>query len=173
MRPLFRFFSMLGLFVIFFIEGIVVELTCFVLATSERTRNRIKAELVSRYAIRGLYFLSINLDSNLPAKPIKGLMVSNHISYIDVLVLAAIQPSLFITSVEVKNSLGLGWIVKVAGCLFVERRSRAFLGAETKEIRKAIWGGTPVVLFPEGTTSEGKDILTCRPALFQSAIDTG
>ena len=134
-----------------------------------------RALRIQRHSGRMLRLLDIrteirNLPENLPAG-LTGLVVCNHLSYIDVLVMARTFPALFITSMEVKHSSGLGQITRLAGCLFVERRSRAGLGVETGSIAKVLHSGTTVVLFPEGTSTNGSGVLPFRAALYQAAID--
>ena len=130
------------------------------------------ANRIADYSTRALRILGIRtylLD--MPPEIRSGLIVANHLSYVDVLVLSRVAPFLFVTSVEVKHSFGLGLITRLAGCLFVERRSRTQLKSESSRIEEVLASRIPVVLFPEGTSSDGSDVLPFRPALFQSAID--
>ncbi len=99
------------------------------------------------------------------------LIVSNHLSYLDVLIMATIYPGCFVTSVEIKNTPFLGHICRLAGCLFVERRSRSGLGAEVQEIKDALLDGTNVVIFPEATSTNGESVLRFKRPLFQAVID--
>ena len=126
--------------------------------------------MISKYSSWILNALEIVIQTN-QVTINNGLIVSNHLSYVDALVISKIYPSLFITSVEIKNSIGLGWITKLAGCVFVERRNRNKLESDTSNIQDILTKGTPVVLFPEGTSTNGSEILKFRPALFQSAIN--
>ena len=133
----------------------------------KKTANRI-----ADYSNRALRILGIRTYLvDMPPEIKSGLIVANHLSYLDVLVLSRVAPFLFITSVEVKHSFGLGLITRLAGCLFVERRSRTHLRSESSRIEEVLASRIPVVLFPEGTSSNGADVLPFRPALFQSAID--
>lgn len=100
------------------------------------------------------------------------LLVSNHVSYTDILILAAIVPTVFVTSVEVRDSPFLGWLAKSAGCLFVERRKRSSLKNDLPELQELLVQGFNVVLFPEGTTSNGKAVLPFRNSLVSSALTT-
>jgi len=100
------------------------------------------------------------------------LIVSNHLSYIDVLIIASHFPSAFVTSVEMRDTPFLGHIAKLGGCLFVERRSRANLSQEIKELTNGLLSGINVAIFPEATSSDGKEVLRFRRPLFQAAIDS-
>jgi 1-acyl-sn-glycerol-3-phosphate acyltransferase len=99
-----------------------------------------------------------------------GLVVSNHLSYIDVLVISSLLPSVFITSVELKHTSVLGALARFGGCLFVERRKPADLKREIKEIAGVLAEGIPVVLFPEGTTSNGDRVHVFKKSLFDASV---
>lgn len=101
------------------------------------------------------------------------LIASNHMSYLDVLVLAAKFPGLFVTSVEVRDMPFLGLLSRLGGCLYVERRSREGLSSEVREISSALSQGLSVLLFPEATSTNADQVLRFRRPLFQAAIDAG
>ena len=167
-----KFLHCMGLFFVFLVSALIEELIWNMSGTSFAELQRRRALRISWHSDRMLRLLGIRTQIlKVPAKLPAGLIVCNHLSYIDVLVLSRAFPGLFITSVEVKRSLGLGQITRLAGCLFVERRNRAGLGDETASIAKTLRSGTSVVLFPEGTSTDGKEIRPFRPALFQAAID--
>jgi 1-acyl-sn-glycerol-3-phosphate acyltransferase len=95
------------------------------------------------------------------------LIIANHVSYVDVLVLSALVPSVFITSVELKHTPLLGLLAASGGSLFVERRKPAGLKQEIDTIGRVLRQGFRVVLFPEGTTSNGDRV---HPSLFDAAV---
>ena len=101
------------------------------------------------------------------------LVVSNHVSYVDILVIASLRPSIFITSIELRNTFPLGMLAWFGGSIFVERRSPAGLKKEIRDIESAMRDGQSVVLFPEGTTSDGETVRPFRNSLFTAAIATG
>jgi len=163
------FFTLIGLFIA---ESILA--TVFRRIQDQNTEKHYKktANRIADYSNRALKILGIRtylFDAPLEIR--SGLIVANHLSYVDVLVLSRVAPFLFITSVEVKHSFGLGLITRLAGCLFVERRNKQQLKLESSTIERVLQSKTPVVLFPEGTSSDGSGVLPFRPALFQSAID--
>lgn len=167
-----KFVRCFGLFGAFMGEALIQELLWKCTRTPfDELQNR-RALRISRYSDRLLRLLGIRTHiRNLPPSLAPGLIVSNHLSYIDVLVMARTFPALFITSVEVRHSAGLGQITRLAGCLFVERRSRTGLGQETSSIARVLQSRTSVVLFPEGTSTNGAEVRPFRAALYQAAID--
>jgi 1-acyl-sn-glycerol-3-phosphate acyltransferase len=98
------------------------------------------------------------------------LIVSNHLSYLDILIIAANFPSSFVTSVEIKETPGLGLITRWAGCLFVERRSKENIHNEISEITEALKNGLNVTIFPEATSTNGESVLRFRSPLYNAAI---
>jgi len=100
------------------------------------------------------------------------LIVANHLSYIDVLVISSLVPSVFITSVELKNTALLGALARLSGSIFVERRRPSGLKRELEDIAAALGQGLPVALFPEGTTSNGDRVQPFKNALFAAAVLT-
>ena len=100
------------------------------------------------------------------------LIISNHLSYIDVLVLCSLVPAVFVTSVELKHTAIIGLLARLSNSLFVERRSPAGLKREIEDIALVLGQGFPVVLFPEGTTSNGDRVHQFKHSLFDAAIAT-
>lgn len=103
----------------------------------------------------------------------RSLVVANHVSYLDVFVLAAIRPMLFISSVELSRKLFVGHISRLGGTVFVERRKNRNLREEINNIASVLDQGFTLVLFPEATTSDGTGLLPFKPSLFEAAIKSG
>jgi len=98
------------------------------------------------------------------------LVVSNHLSYVDILAISSLMPVVFITSVDLKNTFLLGTLSKFGGSVFIERRNAAGLKKEIESITRVLGHGFTVALFPEGTTSNGEYVQPFKNALFESAI---
>lgn len=92
---------------------------------------------------------------------------------LDILVISSLHPTLFITSVDMRQTWGLGFLTEMGGCLYVERRSRSKLNKEIEEIRLALKQGFSVVLYPEGTSSNGERVLPFKKSLLTAAAGTG
>lgn len=101
-----------------------------------------------------------------------GLLVSNHLSYLDVMVLSAIAPSVFVSKDEVKNWPVFGWFARLAGTIFVHRGRRMRTRQTADEIAAALDRGLRVVLFPEGTSSGGDTVLPFKSSLLDPVIRT-
>ncbi|MEK6742371.1 MAG: lysophospholipid acyltransferase family protein [Nitrospirota bacterium] len=131
------------------------------------------------FARLGLRLLGIRVHSRrlkrkgLRQRRTNYLIISNHLTYADILVVASLMPSVFITSVELKQTFPLGLFAWLGGCLFVERRSRAGLKGEIEDIATVLGQGTSVALFPEGTTSNGDTVQPFKNSLITAAITAG
>lgn len=101
--------------------------------------------------------------------PPGGLLVSNHLSYLDVMVLAALAPSVFVAKREVKHWPVFGWFARMAGTVFVDREKRTQTRQTTDEIEAALGHGVVVILFPEGTSSNGRMVLPFKSSLLEPA----
>ncbi len=101
------------------------------------------------------------------------LIVGNHMSYLDMIVLAAIRPSVFVTSVDMGATFFLGTMAEIGGALFVERRHRSRIGYDIAQIRHTLEEGLDVTLFPEGTSGNGDGVLPFKRSLLTAALDSG
>lgn len=100
------------------------------------------------------------------------LLLCNHLSYLDVVLLAAVHPSAFVTSREVQQSGLQGWLARAGGAVFVERRRRTQVAEQIGQVAEALRDGLPLVLFPEGTSGDGRAVLPFRSSLLQAALDS-
>jgi 1-acyl-sn-glycerol-3-phosphate acyltransferase len=93
------------------------------------------------------------------------LILSNHVSWLDICVIGALNPVVFIAKSEVARWPVFGWLARLQRTIFIDRQARHKTGAATREIGDRLLGGDAVVLFAEGTSSDGIRILPFRSAL--------
>ena len=105
--------------------------------------------------------------------PESGLLVSNHLGYLDILAISAATPAVFVSKSEVRGWPLFGWLAALAGTVFIERTRRTHVGAVNREIQAALAEGVLVVVFPEGTSSNGEAILPFRSPLLEPALAGG
>jgi 1-acyl-sn-glycerol-3-phosphate acyltransferase len=98
----------------------------------------------------------------------KGLLASNHLSYLDILVLGAMAPTVFVAKCEVRSWPLFGWFARMAGTIFVRRDRRRDTVRVNSEIVRALEEKVLVVLFPEGTSSDGQTVLPFKSPLLAS-----
>ena len=102
--------------------------------------------------------------------PVSGLVVANHISWLDILVINAALPVRFVSKSEVKNWPLLGKLVVNAGTLMIERASRRDAMRVVHHMADDLRLGHRVAIFPEGTTHDGSAVLPFHANLIQAAI---
>jgi 1-acyl-sn-glycerol-3-phosphate acyltransferase len=93
------------------------------------------------------------------------LILANHASWLDIIVITALTPAVFVAKKEVAGWPIFGWLAKLQRTVFIDRERRHRTGAATQEIAERLNGGDAVVLFAEGTSSDGNRILPFRSAL--------
>ncbi|OCW55902.1 lysophospholipid acyltransferase family protein [Hoeflea olei] len=101
------------------------------------------------------------------ARPL--LLVSNHVSWKDILVLGSVADVVFIAKSEVRTWPLLGWLARLQRSVFVERQQRRKTGAQVSEVSQRLIAGEVVVLFAEGTTSDGNRVMPFNASLFGAA----
>ncbi|TXT18635.1 MAG: 1-acyl-sn-glycerol-3-phosphate acyltransferase, partial [Planctomycetota bacterium] len=97
--------------------------------------------------------------------PVSGCLVSNHLSYLDIVVLGAAQPLVFVAKSEVAQWPVLGWLAQAGGTLFIERARRADVKRVSESMAYSVKQGAVVAFFPEGTSSDGQSVLPFRSSL--------
>jgi len=119
--------------------------------------------------IVGRLSMQVTVSGSLPTG---GLVVSNHLSYLDILFYASVMPCIFVSKSEVLSWPLFGILARCGGTIFVERSRAHGVDETAREIADALTAGVPVVLFPEGTSTDGSTVLPLRTALLQPAIAT-
>ncbi len=99
------------------------------------------------------------------------LYVMNHISWFDIPALASQQPLHFLSKAEVKSWPLIGWFTERAGTLFIQRGVAGAAQNSLDEITQCLESGGSVVVFPEGTTTDGAGLKNFHGRLLQAAID--
>jgi 1-acyl-sn-glycerol-3-phosphate acyltransferase len=93
------------------------------------------------------------------------LILSNHVSWLDICVIGARAPVVFVAKSEVAQWPVFGWLARLQRTIFIERERRQKTGASAREIGDRMLSGDAVVLFAEGTSSDGTRVLPFRSAL--------
>ena len=106
--------------------------------------------------------------------PAGGAVVSNHLSYLDILLYSSVQPFVMVAKTEVRGWPLLGWLTAQAGTVYVERGGGPkTYGRVNAAMAEAYGSGLPVLFFPEGTTTDGAGVLPFRRGLFHSVLNNG
>lgn len=105
--------------------------------------------------------------------PAQCLIASNHISWLDIFVISARFPAVFVAKSEIRGWPLIGLLCARAGTIFIERGRRTSARQAGRQLASALLEGRAVSIFPEGTTTDGLQVAVFHRALFQPAIDTG
>ncbi|WP_281645647.1 lysophospholipid acyltransferase family protein [Parendozoicomonas sp. Alg238-R29] len=97
------------------------------------------------------------------------LMACNHISWMDIPILATSVPFHFLAKSEIRKWPIIGWLAAVTGTLFI-RRGSGDSWSITRQLSNYLSQGNSILFFPEGTTSDGSKVLPFHSRLFESAI---
>lgn len=111
----------------------------------------------------------ITVDGKPPAEG--HLVVANHVSWLDIFVLLSVQPARFVAKAEIRSWPIAGWMADALGTFYI-RRGRGGTAALLERLRPHLAQGGTIVVFPEGTTSDGRQVLPFHPRLFAAAMDS-
>jgi 1-acyl-sn-glycerol-3-phosphate acyltransferase len=133
-----------------------------------------RGERVQRWAREMLEVLGIRLVlQGTPAQQGPMLIVSNHLSWLDILTIHAARHARFVSKAEVRHWPLIGTLATGAGTLYIERERRRDALRVVHHMAEALRSGDVVAIFPEGTTSDGHRLLPFHANLLQAAISSG
>ena len=168
------------LFVLHVFAGLAIVLFVFPLAGLPR-RNGINRRW-SRWLVR-ICGARIEVDgepippgirrAGIEAAGLGRLVVSNHISWIDVFAINAVTPCRFVAKAEIGEWPLLGPLVTRSGTLYIERGRRHAVAAMNHIVRERLKAGETIALFPEGTTTDGRTLLPFHSNLLAPAVEIG
>lgn len=101
------------------------------------------------------------------------LLVANHLSYVDVLVLGGLAGGTFVAKAEIRDWPVVGRVCHASGVVFVDRDTKRDLLRVGQVVEEVLQRGRGVILFAEGTTSVGRAVLPLRPSLLEGAARVG
>ena len=133
-----------------------------------------RRQRIQWWSAKLLRLLGIGLKVSGAPRAAATLLVSNHVSWLDIAVIHAAAPQArFVSKADIKHWPLIGRLVASAGTLFIERESKRDALRVVHQIADALRGGDTVAVFPEGTTGAGRELLPFHANLLQAAIATG
>jgi 1-acyl-sn-glycerol-3-phosphate acyltransferase len=103
--------------------------------------------------------------------PMHGAVISNHLSYVDILLHASMRPCVFVSKIELRSTPVFGWVSMMAGTVYVARGAGGSAAKAAEGMGQGFADGLPVVFFPEGTTGVGDEpVMPMRSGLLSQAI---
>lgn len=107
------------------------------------------------------------------SSPTQGIVVSNHLGYLDIAALGAVAPVCFVSKAEVQRWPLFGTIARAGGTIFLERSNLYSARQVASRIAERFADPIPVVIFPEGTTSDGSSVMRFHSLLLEPAVRLG
>ena len=101
------------------------------------------------------------------------LLISNHVSWLDIVVLSALAPVSFVAKQEVASWPFVSWLAKLQRSVFIDRNRRTEVTDKANEILQRLDSGDHIVLFAEGTSSDGNSVVPFKTALFAAVKPQG
>ena len=138
-------------------------------ATREQKLTHIQAWCAKVLRIMCIH-VNISPSSTLKCSKTTQLLVANHVSWLDVLVIQALHPCVFVAKSEVSHWPLIGSMAKACGVVFVDRSSPSSARKMVDDVASALHQGYCVAGFPEGTSSEGHVVSLFHANLFEAAI---
>lgn len=102
-----------------------------------------------------------------------GIVVANHLSYVDILSILSVRPTRFISFMEMASLPFVGWITTMSQTLFVNRSNPSLIKKDIANFESELKKGMPFVFFPEGASYDGSALQPFKSSLFESAVRTG
>lgn len=130
--------------------------------------RRWRLALKRRWSRQLLAILGVGFEMH--GRPLAAMRVANHVSWLDIFAINAVTPSAFVAKQEVRGWPLIGWLCARTETIFMRRDSRRAAHATAGEVASALAAGHAVVVFPEGTTSDGRQVLPFHGALLEGAI---
>jgi len=161
--------------------GIGIAFVAFPLSRTQATRNRIN-HWWSRWVLRlcgvRLRFSGSPLgdelsNTGIQAGRIGRMLLSNHISWIDIFAINAVMPCRFVAKAEIVRWPVIGGMLAHSGTLFIERGRRSAVARMNDAVQGHLRAGESLGVFPEGTTTRGDRLLTFHSNLLAPALETG
>jgi 1-acyl-sn-glycerol-3-phosphate acyltransferase len=164
-----KIISIFSLFIAFFIISFFI----YILVYNKYSRLKYNIKNTHLFAKLFLKLCGVKIYINGLEKPIinGSLIISNHLSYLDIVLISSILPVVFISSMEVKETPILGLFARCGGSIFIERRKKTTVHSDINKIEYFLSKGFSILLFPEGTTSNGDYILPFKSSLLGSVIN--
>jgi 1-acyl-sn-glycerol-3-phosphate acyltransferase len=168
------------LFVLHVVAALAIVLIVFPLAGLP-TRNRIYrgwsrmlvAICGARLVVDGEPIPSHIRATGIEAWSLGRLVLSNHVSWIDVFAISAAMPCRFVAKAEIGRWPLLGALVTRSGTLYIERGRRHAVASTNHKVRDHLKAGESIVVFPEGTTTDGATLLPFHSNLLAPAVEIG
>jgi 1-acyl-sn-glycerol-3-phosphate acyltransferase len=161
--------------VILFINGLMIAAAIFPIlgflysARDAKTkRDTIKTRWLRRFS--SIVNLHIIKEGELPVR--RAILVGNHISWLDIIVLGQYLPAYFVAKSDIASWPVIGYLAKQSGTIFIRRGNKQHIKTTAEKMVWLLKQNSNIIAFPEGTTTNGDEVLHFHSSLFQPALLT-
>ncbi|MBK8178033.1 MAG: 1-acyl-sn-glycerol-3-phosphate acyltransferase [Planctomycetes bacterium] len=144
----------------------------FVGARSDRGR-RLRRRWMGRWARAVVRVIGARVEVQGPVPPAPCVLVSNHLGYVDIPVLASCTELVFVSKIEVRQWPLIGPAAAAIGTIFLDRSSRRAIPGVNAQISESLAASDRVLFFPEGTSTSGEQVLPFKSSLLEPAAQSG
>lgn len=140
---------------------------------SVRSRRRLQRAIFRAWSRALCRFLAVDVrvEGTVPEPPC--ILVSNHLSYLDVPVIAGTVPARFVARADVRGWPLVGWVCRSVETIFIDRASRRDAHRTVQTMRRGLEAGDAIALFPEGTSGAGHTVQPFRAPLLAAPAELG
>jgi 1-acyl-sn-glycerol-3-phosphate acyltransferase len=149
--------------------GVVTELLLILLLGPRWFDRKFGRWLIRKWMQVLNWILGLEIEQH--GRPAQGLMVANHVSWLDVMAINSLTETRFLSKADVKHWPLIGVLVSLSGTLYLERGSLSSLRKINKILQELIRRQRSIVIYPEGTTTDGSKVLHFHGGLFQAALN--
>src|SRR5262245_33918752 len=152
-----------------FVVYVVLVTGVTILKLAGRRPGGFKGRMIRRWArsTSAIVGMKVSVAGEPPSPPF--LLVANHLSYMDIIALMTRIDCVFVAKAEIARWPFIGALCRAADTIFIERDKLRDIPRTLRRIERALGQGHGVVIFPEGTSTAGEDVLPFRPSLLEPA----
>jgi 1-acyl-sn-glycerol-3-phosphate acyltransferase len=170
-----RLYYKLFLIILLFINGLIIAAGIFpalgLLYSAHHAktkRDKLKTRWLRRFS--AIVNLHISRNGELPEQGV--ILVSNHISWLDIIVIGQYLPAYFVAKSDILSWPVIGYLARQGGTIFIRRGDKQHVRATTEKMIWLLKQNSNIIAFPEGTTTKGDEVLHFHASLFQPALLT-
>ncbi len=170
-----RLYYKLFLIIILFINGLIIAAGIFpalgFLYSADHAkikRDTLKTRWLRWFGV--IVNLHIVKEGELPEQ--SAILVSNHISWLDILVIGQYLPACFVAKSDISSWPVIGYLARQGGTIFIRRGDKQHIRTTTEKMLWLLKQNNNIIAFPEGTTTKGDEVLHFHSSLFQPALLT-
>lgn len=174
LKKIFKLILCLACFCVYGASCVVLSVVSKVFSPG---RERRRVAFVSKIFARALIkIIGIEVEVSGEKYPFSSdasgsLIVSNHVSYVDGFILGSLFPVIYVSKIELSRWPLIGFMCRAAGTLFIDRGRKHRIASAVAAMAETLKNGANVLLFPEGTSTDGTTLLAFQSAFFEAAAE--